>query len=120
MMQPKDNIATHTTAFQDMYRHLTNSKFVIPEFCTVGLLLSTLYTNFKDPNSWDFFIKGTQITETTILSNVINLLLDERHHQGLMLANPESILTVREHSSRNDERRWCRNCRKDGHTTDQC
>src|SRR5437660_12024747 len=99
MLQPEDDIAAHTTAFQDAYRHLANSAFVIPKFCAAGLLLSTLYKDPKDPNSWDFFIKGTRITESTTLSNVINLLLDERHRQGSMLANPESTLTTRECSS---------------------
>ncbi|KAI6041506.1 hypothetical protein EDC04DRAFT_1259019 [Pisolithus marmoratus] len=119
-MQPTDNISTHVAAFQDAYRHLANSRFVIPESCAAGLLLSTLYKDPKDPNSWDRFIKGACVTETTTLSNIVNLLLKEKRHPNSGNKAAETALAAQERNAPAGGRKWCRNCQRTGHTYDEC
>jgi len=57
-MSSGGDISAHITGFQEATRYLANAKFIIPESVMAAILLSTLPSDPKDPESWDYFIKG--------------------------------------------------------------
>lgn len=119
-MQPTDDISAHIMAFQDAYHHLENSNFVIPESCAAGLLLSTLYKDPGDPRSWDYFIEGTWITETTTLSSIVNLLLEEKLRRSSANTTVETAVVDRSCGDFPPNKKWCRNCQRPGHIYEEC
>src|SRR5947209_17887539 len=98
-MQSRNDAVKHISSFQEAYRHLTNSKFIIPEFSAAGLLLSTLYKDPTDRNSWDFFIKSMRITEATTLSSITNLILDEKRRQNSTTTTSKTALAAKERTA---------------------
>ena len=73
------DVAAHVTSFQEATCHLANTGFIIPEPISAAILLSTLPTDPKDPESWNNHVAGVRIDlQTTTLSSVINGILEEK------------------------------------------
>jgi len=121
-MSSGGDISAHITGFQEATRYLANAKFIIPESVMAAILLSTLPSDPKDPESWDYFIKGIRIDNSTTLSSVISLILEEKRRQS-PATNPapaEAALAAREQTARANSKRFCRNCKRDGHEMASC
>jgi len=117
------DVSAHITDYQEATRYLANANFSIPEPVAAAILLSTLPSDPKDPESWDYFIKGVKIDQTTTtLSSVINQILEEKRHQSPTTdtSQPESALAAREQAARVSDTKFCRNCKRNGHEMASC
>ena len=121
-MSPTGNVSEHITSFQEAVRYLANADFTISESVTAAILLSTLPNDPKDPVSWDYFIKGIKITKTTTLSSVISQILEEKRRQTSASTShsAETALAALEWNARAASKKWCRNCKSDGHDWSDC
>jgi hypothetical protein len=109
--------------YQEAIRYLPNANFSIPEPISAAILLSTLLSDPKDPESWDYFIKGVKIDQTTTtLSSVINQILEEKCRQSPTTdsAQSEAALAAKERTARATGTKFCRNCKHDGHEMVNC
>jgi len=100
-----------------------NANFSIPEPVTAAILLSTLPSNPKDLESWDYFIKGVKIDQTTTtLLSIINQILKEKCCQSPATdtSQPESALAAREQAACVSSMKFCENCKRNGHEMASC
>jgi hypothetical protein len=120
------NVSAHINDYQEAICYLANADFSIPEYVAAAILLSTLPKDPKDPESWDYFIKGVKIDKnTTTLSSVINQILEEKHRSSRPDAQSKSVraestLVAREKSARVAGTKFCRNCKCTGHKLQDC
>jgi hypothetical protein len=113
------DVSAHINDYQEAIRYLANANFSIPEPISAAILLSTLPSDPKDPESWDYFIKGVKIDQlaTTTLSSVINQILEEKRRQSPTTdsAQSEAALAAKERTARATGTKFCQNCKRDGH-----
>ncbi|KAJ8588222.1 hypothetical protein M405DRAFT_703486, partial [Rhizopogon salebrosus TDB-379] len=118
------DVSAHINDYQEAIRYLANANFSIPEPISAAILLSTLLSDpIEDPESWDYFIKGVKIDQTTTtLSSVINQILEEKCHQSPTTnsAQSEATLAAKERMACATGTKFCRNCKRDGHEMVSC
>jgi len=57
-MMSGSDILVHINKFQEAIHYLADVDLNVPEWLSAAVLLSTLPCDPKDPNSWDYFVKG--------------------------------------------------------------
>ena len=108
-MKPDENVLNHINNFQRAMDRLAGARFIIPDTTAAGILLSTLLYDPKHPESWDRFVKKFEISNTTTLSSLIGEIRQENRRRSF--ATPERLEAGK---------RWCGNCKRDGHDWSQC
>lgn len=122
-MPPGGSVSDHIARFQKAVCYLANVGFVLPESTAAAILLSTLPSDTGDPESWGHFIKGIKLSKTTTLSTVVTQILEEKRWRAAMtsiLRSTETTLTALERDTRAAGKKWCRNCKCDGHDWFDC
>lgn len=124
-MAPGDDVSEHVSAYQKAARHLTIAGFEIPEAIAAGILLSTLPSNPDDPASWNHFVSSIKIDQKlTTMSAVVNAILEEKRRLTSTTNSDsrtqESALAALEASARKSGKKFCRNCRREGHEVPEC
>ncbi|KAG2062502.1 hypothetical protein BDR04DRAFT_1165108 [Suillus decipiens] len=92
------------------FAHLTRHMPVGGDPATAAIPLSTLPSDPKDPESWDYFIKGVKIDQTTTtLLSVINQILEEKRCQSPATdtSQPEAALAAKERAAHANGTKFC-------------
>lgn len=122
-MTSGSDVSAHINEFQEAIRYLANADLIVPEWFSAAVLLSTLPCDPKDPDSWDYFVKGVRIDKkTTTLSSIVSELLEEKRRQtpATTTATSETALAALERTARAIGAKFCTNCKREGHTKDEC
>lgn len=115
------DISQHVNGFTEAIRYLAKADFEIPQPIAAAILLSTLPSDPKDPESWNAFVGGYKIEKTkTTLTSVVNAILEEKRRLSEETVSQETALAVRERNARANGRSWCRNCSTDTHDYKDC
>jgi hypothetical protein len=119
------DVSTHITGFRDAICYLTNAEFDIPGYIAATILLSTLSTDQEDPHSWNQHVAGVKFDKsTTTLSSVINGILEEKRRltedDNTDAQKQEQALATLEQAVPNRGKPYCRNRKREGHTTEEC
>lgn len=119
------DVSAHVTGFQEAIRYLANAEFQIPSYIAAAILLSTLPSDPQDPQSWNQHVAGVKIDKkATTLSSVVNGILEEKRRltedDKSDAQKTENALTALEHAANKRGKLFCRNCKREGHTTEDC
>src|SRR5882724_4329012 len=119
------DISAHVTSFQEAICYLANAEFKIPGYIAAAILLSTLPSDPQDPASWNNHVAGVKIDKSiTTLSSVINGILEEKRRltedDKTDAQKQEQALATLEQAARNRGKPYCRNHKREGHTTEDC
>ncbi|KAJ7466664.1 hypothetical protein B0H11DRAFT_2307357 [Mycena galericulata] len=121
-----DNLPAHITDFQEAVKQLQLSSFEIPDHITAAILLCTLPSDPRDPESWYQHIQGIKIEKdkTTLVSVAQGILDAKRRTPGSDAPPSEAALAIAlatlERSAREKGKHFCTNCRSNTHPTALC
>ncbi|KAL1939017.1 hypothetical protein VTO73DRAFT_10277 [Trametes versicolor] len=122
------SVDTHVRAFQDAVTHLKAAGFPLSEPISAGIFLSTLADAPGEPSQWSAYTAKFTLDKETTLNSVLADVFNERRR---VLGNSPSVpqdtamsvetaLAALERDAYQRGRKWCRHCRLDGHSYDEC